>query len=214
MTGNKDLLSNYQEKKGTKIRFGGGVKKPSVGTGEVNLGKLKLTNVLHVAGLEYNLISQGQLADKGYYMISKAQTCSLIDEQTEEVVLNGERKGAGSLYRALSSDVEICLVGQGNIAEQSWLWHKRLGHLNFKTMKSLIKHEMVKGIPSLNFKQDSLCGSCQKGKQAKNAFKTKVYQSTDSVLQLLHMDLFESSKKSIGGSKYGLVVIDDFSRFT
>ena len=81
-------------------------------------------------------------------------------------------------------------------------------------MKSLLLQDQVIGIPNLNFKQDSLCGSCQKGKQAKNAFRTKTNQSTDGILQLLHMDLFESSKRSIGGSKYGLVVIDDFSRFT
>ena len=81
-------------------------------------------------------------------------------------------------------------------------------------MKSLLLQEHVIGIPNLKLKQDSLCGACQKGKQAKNAFRTKTYHSTDGILQLLHMDLFESSKPSKGGSKYGLVVIDDFSCFT
>ena len=61
MTGNKDLLSNYREKKGPKIRFGGGVKLSSVGIGDLFLGKLKLADVLYVEGLAYNLLSQGQL---------------------------------------------------------------------------------------------------------------------------------------------------------
>ena len=108
MTGNKDLLSNYREKKGPKIRFGGGVKLSSVGTGDLFLGKLKLADVLYVEGLAYNLLSQGQLTDKGYYMGSRAKTCALKDEKTDEVVMTGDRKGQGSLYRAHCSDVEVC----------------------------------------------------------------------------------------------------------
>ena len=115
----------------------------SLGIGSINLGKLKLTNVLYVKGLKFNLISGGVLADKGYYMISRSTTCSLISDETEQVVMKGVRKGKGELYRALYSDVEICLVTQTNISELSWLWHKRLGHLNFKTMKSLLNRELV-----------------------------------------------------------------------
>ena len=158
MTGNKELLSNYRDKKGPKIRFGGGDKLLSVGTGDLLLGKLKLKDVLYVKGLAYNLISQGQLTDKGYYMVSRAETCALKDEKTDEVVMTRDRKG--NLYRAHCSDVEVCLVGQGNINEQSWLWHKRLGHLNFKSMKSLLLQHHDTGIPNLKFKQDSLCGAC------------------------------------------------------
>jgi hypothetical protein len=39
--------------------------------------------------------------------------------------------------------------------------------------------------------------------------------TTSRPLELLHMDLFGPvAYLSIGGSKYGLVIVDDFSRFT
>ena len=52
MTGDKSLLSDFKEKKGPKIKFGGGVKLTTLGSGNTSLGKLKLTNVLYVAGLD------------------------------------------------------------------------------------------------------------------------------------------------------------------
>jgi transposase InsO family protein len=44
---------------------------------------------------------------------------------------------------------------------------------------------------------------------------SKNMMTTSRLLELLHMDLFEPiAYLSIGGSKYGLVIVDDFSRFT
>jgi len=60
-----------------------------------------------------------------------------------------------------------------------------------------------------------LCEACQKGKQAKSTFKLLNVISTLRRLELLHMDLFDPSKTmSLGGNYYGLVIVDDYSRFT
>ena len=57
----------------------------------------------------------------------------------------------------------------------SWIWHKRFGHLNFKLLSRLSKHDLVRGLPKMNFKVDSLCDACQLGKLRKKFFLVKRY---------------------------------------
>ncbi|GKA72819.1 retrovirus-related pol polyprotein from transposon TNT 1-94 [Tanacetum coccineum] len=55
----------------------------------------------------------------------------------------------------------------------NWLWHKRLAHLNFKTINQLEKQNLVIGLPSLVYSKDKPCSSCEKGKHHRASFKTK-----------------------------------------
>jgi hypothetical protein len=65
------------------------------------------------------------------------------------------------------------------------------------------------------FRKDRPYAACQAGKQVGSAHHSKNVMTTSRPLELLHMDLFGPvADLSIGGSKYGLVVVDDFSRFT
>ncbi|GKC87202.1 putative ribonuclease H-like domain-containing protein [Tanacetum coccineum] len=99
--------------------------------------------------------------------------------------------------------------------DESTLWHKRLGHINFKTMNKLVKGNLVRGLPSKIFENDRTCVACQKGKQHKATCKSKLVNSVSQPLQILHMDLFGSTfVKSIIGKMYCLVVTDDYSRFS
>ena len=54
---------------------------------------------------------------------------------------------------------------------ESWLWHKRLSHLNFKSMNSLVKRKLVRGLPQMEFTQEGLCEAYQKGKSKKASHK-------------------------------------------
>jgi transposase InsO family protein len=57
--------------------------------------------------------------------------------------------------------------------------------------------------------------ACQAGKQVGSTNHNKNVMMTSRPLELLHMDLFGPvAYLSIRGSKYGLVIVDDFSRFT
>ncbi|GJW51749.1 putative ribonuclease H-like domain-containing protein [Tanacetum coccineum] len=100
-------------------------------------------------------------------------------------------------------------------ADESKLWHRRLEHLNFKTMNKLVKGNLVRGLPSKLFENDQTCVACQKGKQHKASCKSKTENSISLPLHLLHMDLFGPTfVKSLMKKMYCLVVTDDFSRFT
>ncbi|GJR70081.1 ribonuclease H-like domain-containing protein [Tanacetum coccineum] len=59
-----------------------------------------------------------------------------------------------------------CLFEKATI-DESKLWHRRLGHMNFKTMNKLVNGNLVRGLPSKTFENDHTCVACQKGKQHK-----------------------------------------------
>jgi hypothetical protein len=73
----------------------------------------------------------------------------------------------------------------------------------------------VLGITTVCFKKNRPCAACQVGKQVGSTHHSKNVMTTSIPLELLHMDLIELvAYLSIGGSKYGLVIVDDFSCFT
>nr|GEU31529.1 putative ribonuclease H-like domain-containing protein [Tanacetum cinerariifolium] len=107
-----------------------------------------------------------------------------------------------------------CLVTKAS-ADECMKWHRRLGHLNFKTMKKLVRHNLVRGLPTKCFENDHTCTACLKGKQHKASCKSKLLNSVTKPLHTLHMDLFGPTfVSSISHKWYCLVVTDDFSRFT
>jgi len=106
----------------------------------------------------------------------------------------------------------VCLLSMN---DKKWVWHKRLGHANWRLISKLSKLQLVKGLPDVNYHSDALCGACQKGKIVKTSFKAKDFVSTSRTLELLHIDLFGPvTTESLYGSKYGLVIVDDYSRWT
>ncbi|GJY94777.1 putative ribonuclease H-like domain-containing protein [Tanacetum coccineum] len=106
-----------------------------------------------------------------------------------------------------------CLFAKAT-SDESKLWHRRLGHLNFKTMNKLVKGNIVRGLPSKLFENDQTFVACQKGKQHIASCKSKTENSISLPLHLLHMDLFGPTfVKSLMKKMYCLVVTDDYSRF-
>nr|GEZ30485.1 retrovirus-related Pol polyprotein from transposon TNT 1-94 [Tanacetum cinerariifolium] len=104
---------------------------------------------------------------------------------------------------------------KGNDLLTSWLWHRRLSHLNFDTINLLSKNGIVVGLPKLKFVKDHLCSSCELGKAKRMSFHTKLTPSSKRRLQLLHMDLCGPMRvASINGKRYVLVIVDDYSRYT
>ncbi|GJV72897.1 integrase, catalytic region, zinc finger, CCHC-type containing protein [Tanacetum coccineum] len=93
---------------------------------------------------------------------------------------------------------------------KSWLWHRRLNHLNFDTLNDLARKDLVRGLPQLKFEKDHLCSACQLGKSRKATHKPKMINTITEVLHTLHMDLCEPLRvQSINGKKYILYVRTD-----
>jgi hypothetical protein len=84
-----------------------------------------------------------------------------------------------------------------------------------KNLHKLLKGEHVLGLTNVCFEKDRPCAACQVGKQVGSTHHSKNVMTTSRPLELLHMDLFGPvAYLNIGGSKYGLVIVYDFSRFT
>jgi hypothetical protein len=111
-----------------------------------------------------------------------------------------------------NANLDACLIAKTNM---DWLWHRRLAHVGMKNLHKLIKEEHVLGLTDVCFEKDRPCAVCQAGKQVGSTHQSKNMMTTSRPLKLLHMDLFGPvAYLSIGGSKYGLVIVDDLSRFT
>ncbi|GJV14810.1 retrovirus-related pol polyprotein from transposon TNT 1-94 [Tanacetum coccineum] len=108
----------------------------------------------------------------------------------------------------------ICLLSKAS-KTKSWLWHRRLSHLNFGAINHLARHSLIRGLPKLKFEKDHLCSVCAMGKSKKKPHKPKSEDTNQEKLYLLHMDLCGPMRvASVNGRKYILVIVDDYSRFT
>jgi hypothetical protein len=210
MTGNKSFFETLVMEEGGNVTFGDGSKKKVIGKGTISVpGLPSLSNALLVDGLKANLISISHLSDERYSVLFSKDNCSIL-KPNGQTLLKGMR----------SSDNCYCLearIVSNNVSkdEQIELWHERLGHMNFRDLRTLGKFECVRGLPKLGKKANGICGPCQQGKQTKGMHKKGKYLSTKEPLELLHMDLMGPMQtESLGGKRYIFVCVDDFSRFT
>ncbi|GJW11843.1 retrovirus-related pol polyprotein from transposon TNT 1-94 [Tanacetum coccineum] len=121
-----------------------------------------------------------------------------------------------NLYTILAEDMMksslICLLSKAS-KNKSWLWYRRLNHLNFGTINDLARKDLVRGLPRLKFEKDHLCSACQLGKSKKHTHKPKPENTNLEVLNTVHMDLCGPMRvQIINGKKYILIMVDDYSR--
>ncbi|GKE31860.1 retrovirus-related pol polyprotein from transposon TNT 1-94 [Tanacetum coccineum] len=116
--------------------------------------------------------------------------------------------------RDMLSSSPICVLLKAS-KTKSWLWHRRLSHLNFGAINHLARYGLVRGLPKLKFKKDHLCSACAMGKSKKHSHKPKSEDTNQEKLLILHMDLCGPIRvASVNGKRYILVIMDDYSRFT
>ncbi|GJX19523.1 putative ribonuclease H-like domain-containing protein [Tanacetum coccineum] len=149
--------------------------------------------------------------------ISGKGTLKTYNLDFEDILLKIPRKGnmySFDVKNIIPKENLTCLVAKDTLYE-SMLWHRRLGHINFKNMNKLVKENLVRGLPLKRFENDQTCVACLKGKQHRASCKSKVLNPTTKPLFMLHMDLFGPTfVSSLMHKKYCLVVTDDYSRFT
>nr|KYP47125.1 Retrovirus-related Pol polyprotein from transposon TNT 1-94 [Cajanus cajan] len=217
MTGDPSKFSSLKLKNEGFVTYGDNNKGKILGHGNIgnSSSSTLIENVLLVEGLKHNLLSISQLSDKGFKIEFDNTCCLICDKLTKEIRFIGKR--IDNIYMLdLEHSITIsntkCLITK---EDNIWLWHKRATHIHMDHLNKLSRKELVIGLPKIKFNKDKLCDACQKGKQVKAIFKSKNQISTSKPLQLIHMDLFGPSRTmSLGGNYYGLVMVDDYSRFT
>ncbi|GJW42904.1 putative ribonuclease H-like domain-containing protein [Tanacetum coccineum] len=188
ITGNKCYLDEYEDYDGGFVSFGDGK------------GIIFVKNNVLFTNTECLVLSSDfKLLDESQVLLRVPRKDNIYSVDLKNVVPTGDL---------------TCLFAKTTIDESN-TWHRRLGHINFKTMNKLVNGNLVKGLPSKNFKNDHSCVACQKGNQHKASYKTNLVNSINKPLHMLHMDLFgPTNVKSLMRKSYCLVVTDDFSRFS
>ena len=72
--------------------------------------------------------------------------------------------------------------------DESWLWHKRIRHINFDNLVSISKKEAIREMPKISKTTITICESCRHDKKTKFEFKTKEHFASRP-LELIHTDL-------------------------
>ncbi|GJT28280.1 retrovirus-related pol polyprotein from transposon TNT 1-94 [Tanacetum coccineum] len=201
--------------KSSFVRFGNDHFGAIMGYGDYVIGDSVISRVYYVEGLGHNLFSVGQFCDSDLEVAFRKHSCYVRDTDGVEL-LKGSR--GSNLYTISVEDMmkssPICLLSKAS-KNKSWLWHRRLNHLNFGTINDLARKDLVRGLPRLKFEKDHLCSACQLGKSKKHTHKPKTENTNLEVLNTLHMDLCGPMRvQTINGKKYILVIVDDYSRFT
>ncbi|GJT15234.1 retrovirus-related pol polyprotein from transposon TNT 1-94 [Tanacetum coccineum] len=198
MTGNKSYLSDYEEIDGRFVAFGGNSKGGKItGKGKIRIGTLDFEDVYFIKELKFNLFSVLQICDKKNDVLFTDTECVVLSPDfklTDEsyVLLKVPRKDnmySVDLKNVVPQGGLTCLFSKATLDESN-LWHRRLGHINFKTMNKLVRGNLIRGLPLKIFENDHTCVACQKGKQHKASCKTKTVSSISQPLQMLHIDLF------------------------
>ncbi|GJU52918.1 retrovirus-related pol polyprotein from transposon TNT 1-94 [Tanacetum coccineum] len=178
------------------------------GYGDYQLGNIIVSMVYYVEGLGHNLFSVGQFYDADLEVAFWKNTCFIRNLEGVDL-LSGSRDTnlyTISLYDMLKTSL-IYLLSKAS-KSKSWLWHRRLSHLNFGTLNKLAKDGLARGIPKLKFQKDHLCSVCALGKSKKSSHQPKAKDTNQEKLYLLHMDLCgPMSVESINGKKYILVIV-------
>jgi len=216
MTGDKELFTEEKltESSQRYITFGDNNKGKVLGLGKVAISKDKhIDKVMLVKSLGFNRMSISKLCDMGMLVLFSATHCVVFSQNDYKFIFEGYRKG--DLYImdfSLGSAMPTCLIAK---ATEGWLWHRRLGHAEMRNLQTLVKKKHIVGLSEVKFDKDRLRSACEAGKLATKHHSAKTVMITIRPLELLHMDLFgPQNYASFGGNKYGLVIVDDFSRFT
>jgi hypothetical protein len=217
MTREKKMFTSYVKNKDSPdaIIFGDGNQGKVKGLGNIAItSEHSISNVFLVELLGYNLLSVSQLCNMGYNCLFTNIDVSIFRRSDGSLAFKGVLDGKLYLvdFSKENADLDACLMAKTNMG---WLWHRRLAHVGMKNLHKLLKGDHVLGLTDVCFKKDRPCVACQAGKQVGSTHHSKNVMTTSRPLELLHMDLFGPvAYLSIGGSKYGLVIVDDFSRFT
>ncbi|KAK1685598.1 hypothetical protein QYE76_046446 [Lolium multiflorum] len=217
MTGGKNLVKELRPNiNSITISFGDNSTSEVLGFGKVVVAhNITLVDVMLVKTLGYNLLSVSALGKMGFAVFIDNDIVVLLWSKTLKVAFVGYREH--NLYvvdfSGTTTTSTMCLFGKADVG---WLWHRRLAHVNMRTLQSLHKGNHIVGLmKNMCFAKDRVCRACVEGKMHDSPHPSKTIISSKRILELLHVDLFGPvTHASLGAKKHCLVIVDDYSRYT
>lgn len=217
----REFLVNYRElDTPEKVALGDGRIVEAVGVGNVHLKmtfkvsspkRAVMYDVLYVPKLACNLFSVRTAARKGNIVKFGRSRCWIRDQ-------TGKLYGMGSLIDKLYQlDCEPRPTEYVSAASEQEhkvdLWHQRLGHLNDQHLHDIAQKQLATGITLPKNTKPSFCEGCVEGKLHRKPLKSVGGNQSSSKLELVNSNVCGPMQtESIGGWKYFVTFIDDFSR--
>ncbi|GJZ82980.1 zinc finger BED domain-containing protein RICESLEEPER 2-like protein, partial [Tanacetum coccineum] len=176
VTRNIAYLSDFKEFNRGYVTFGGGAYGGRIsGKGTLKTDSLDFEDVYFVNELKFNLFSVSQIR----ILLKIPRKDNMYSFDMKNIVLK---------------ESLTCLIAKAT-SDESILWHRRLGHINFKNINKLVKDNLVRGLPTKRFANDQTCVACLKGKQHR--------ASLDKKVKIIRCD---------NGTKFKNKVMDDFCK--
>ena len=223
MTQVKEFLVNYEDfDNPQKVSMGDGRTVEAHGRGNIHFKmilennmprKVTMCNVLYVPKLTCNLFSVRATVTMGNTVKFENDSCWIYDR-------NGLLLGTGSLfgklyylkYESITQEY-VSVATRSVVKNKADLWHQRLGHLNENQLREMASQDFVKGVKIPKSARISFCEKCVEGKMSTQPYKTVGEIHSVRRLQCVHSDVCgPMPTRSIGGSRYFVTFIDDYSR--
>nr|GFA57093.1 integrase, catalytic region, zinc finger, CCHC-type, peptidase aspartic, catalytic [Tanacetum cinerariifolium] len=158
MTGDRSRLLNFIKKFIGIVQFGNDHFGAIMGYEDYVVGESLISMVYYVEGLGHNF-SVRQFCDSDLEVAFRKHSCYVRDTDGVDLI---EDSHGSNLYTISVEDMmnssPICLLSKAS-KNKSWLWHRRLNHLNFGTINDLTRKDLVRGLPRLKFGKDHLCSA-------------------------------------------------------
>lgn len=214
MTGQLSKFRDLDRSVNGQVRFGDGSTVLIKGKGSIvlkckNGDERLLKDVYYIPTLCNNIISLGQLSEDGNKVILNGAHLWVYGKDGQLIMK--VTRSMNRLYKIIiESGSSECLLSKCD--ENAWLWHTRLGHVNFNAMNLMSTKQMVYGLPDIKV-QSEVCNGCLMSKQTRKGFPSQATYSANRVLEIVHGDLCGPiSPATTAGNKYLFLLVDDYSR--
>ncbi|KAK4399925.1 Retrovirus-related Pol polyprotein from transposon TNT 1-94 [Sesamum angolense] len=216
MTYNKGAFQTLDESFKTNVKLGDNhiVKVKGKGSVAINTkkGTLVINDVMYIPNLRTNLFSVGQMMEKGYTLHFGGDSCTIYDNKDKTLKIAEVRMKEHRCF-----PIHLQYMGRTAMKaqkDQSWLWHRRLGHFNFQGLKILHQKKMMTDLPQIQAVKGA-CEACLQGKQHNKPFPSGTSWRVKAVLELIHTDICGPMRTpSHEQNRYFILFIDDYSRMT
>jgi histone deacetylase 1/2 len=209
-----DRLNTHEKYLGrdnVKAANGTGMTIANIGKSIINTNSrpLLLNDVLHVPKTTKNLLSVHKLTRDNDVFIEYHPWYFLVkDRLTRRVLARGSSRGG--LY-PFGPGAAASRKFSFSATTSSELWHRRLGHPAQQVVQQIIR---AFNLPCVSrSKNNPVCDACMQAKSHQLPFSMSNHVST-SPLELVYSDVWGPAINSVGGYKYYVSFIDDFSKFT
>ncbi|KAM2946602.1 hypothetical protein COP2_029388 [Malus domestica] len=215
MTSREELLVEINRSIKAKVQVGTGVLVDVKGKGtlviDTDKGKRYIREVMLVPGIAENLLSVGQMTEHGYFLLFGDYKVDIFDDRTlTNLVVSVKQKGNRCFPLVFKSNDHLVL--KTNVHQSSTMWHKRFGHLNFRSLQQLQEHDMVLGLPEMH-DSEGVCQGCAFGKNHRVSFPRESIWRARMPLELIHSDVCGPMQTpTMSGNRYFVTFIDDYSR--